>query len=97
MFTHQDSLSFAFYSRSFTSPSLFLSFINTHLPPALSRSLSFSLPLSLSLSLFPHTFPSATQDGGSLIHPAAERSLFSSPGERTFPGDGQPREPAAGG
>lgn len=60
--------------------------------------LSFlSLPLFLYLSLSLNTFLSASQDGGSLVHPAADRSLFSHPGQRTLPGHGQPRKKAAGG
>lgn len=49
----------------------------TRLPPALSFSLCLYFSTHLSRL---NTFLSASQDGGSLVHPAAERSLFSHPG-----------------
>lgn len=63
--------------------SFLINLFMTHLLSALSVSLRLSLFLSSP------TFHSDSQDGGSLIHSAADRSLFSSPRKRTFPGDGQ--------
>ena len=39
-----------------------------------------------------HFYPHNTQDGGSLVHPAADSPLFFSPRKFTFFGDGRPRD-----